>query len=69
MLEFDPRALAAVERLRRAGFDAALVGGCVRDSLLGLPPHDYDAATAARPACWGGERNRAPMAARTVLGL
>ena len=49
MLEFDPRALAAVERLRRAGFDAALVGGCVRDSLLGLPPHDYDAATAARP--------------------
>ena len=49
MLPFDPRALAVVERLRRAGFDAALVGGCVRDSLLGLPPHDYDAATAARP--------------------
>ena len=49
MLPFDPRALAVVERLRRAGFDAALVGGCVRDGLLGLPPHDYDAATAARP--------------------
>ena len=49
MPSFDRRALAVVERLRRAGFDAALVGGCVRDSLLGLLPHDYDAATAARP--------------------
>ena len=46
---FDSRALQVVERLRRAGFRTALVGGCVRDSLLSIPPHDYDAATAARP--------------------
>ena len=49
MPEFDPRALEVVERLRRAGFRTVLVGGCVRDSLLSVPPHDYDAATAALP--------------------
>jgi putative nucleotidyltransferase with HDIG domain len=38
-----------IERLRAAGFSAFLVGGCVRDMLLGLPPKDYDVATAALP--------------------
>ena len=46
---WDPRALAVVELLEKAGFETALVGGCVRDSLLGRPLHDYDAATAALP--------------------
>ena len=49
MVQWDPRALAVVERLRGAGFSAVLVGGCVRDSLLSIPPHDYDAATSALP--------------------
>lgn len=49
MLSWDPRALAVLERLRGAGFRTVLVGGCVRDSLLSVPPHDYDIATAARP--------------------
>lgn len=49
MAEWDARALAVVERLNAAGFHTVLVGGCVRDSLLSIPPHDYDAATAARP--------------------
>lgn len=49
MVQWDPRALAVVERLRQAGFSAVLVGGCVRDSLLSIPPHDYDAATSALP--------------------
>lgn len=49
MLSWDERALAVLERLHRAGFQAVLVGGCVRDSLLSIPPHDYDAATSARP--------------------
>jgi len=40
---------AAVARLREAGFAAYLVGGCVRDLLLGFEPKDYDLATAARP--------------------
>ena len=36
--------------LRQAGFEAYAVGGCVRDSLLGLTPHDYDLCTNALPA-------------------
>jgi len=37
-----------VRRLQHAGFSAYWVGGCVRDSLLGREPGDYDIATAAR---------------------
>jgi poly(A) polymerase len=35
--------------LRRAGHQAVLAGGCVRDMLLGIRPADYDVATSARP--------------------
>lgn len=38
-----------VGSLTRAGFDAYIVGGGVRDSLLGLIPKDFDAVTSARP--------------------
>ncbi len=38
-----------VEALRRAGFQAFLVGGCVRDLLLGKVPKDWDVATSAVP--------------------
>jgi tRNA nucleotidyltransferase (CCA-adding enzyme) len=37
-------------RLRAAGYEAYYVGGCVRDTLLGRPVHDWDIATAAEPA-------------------
>ncbi len=49
MTAFDPRALAVLDRLEHAGHQAVLVGGCVRDVLLGVLPHDYDAATSAPP--------------------
>ena len=49
-MNWDPRALAVLERLTRSGHRAVLVGGCVRDSLLSIPLHDYDAATSARPS-------------------
>jgi len=39
----------ALTRLREAGHEAVLVGGCVRDALMGKEPQDYDAATSARP--------------------
>ncbi|MCS7168324.1 MAG: HD domain-containing protein [Gemmatales bacterium] len=42
-------AVHVVERLRQAGYEAYWAGGCVRDMLLGLTPHDYDVATSARP--------------------
>jgi poly(A) polymerase len=38
-----------VQRLRQRGFQAYLVGGCVRDLLLGREPKDYDVATSATP--------------------
>ncbi len=44
-----PQVLYCIEKLEKAGFAAYAVGGCVRDSLLGLPPHDYDLCTAATP--------------------
>lgn len=45
----DPHALEVTRRLRRFGHRAYLVGGCVRDLLLGLKPKDFDVATSARP--------------------
>ena len=54
------QAIAALERLNDAGFEAWLVGGCVRDALLGRTPGDWDIATAALPeqteAVFAGER-------------
>lgn len=45
----DPQAIAAIRRLRRYGYKGYLVGGCVRDLLLGIQPKDFDIATDARP--------------------
>jgi len=45
----DPDAAKVVRRLERSGFQAYLVGGCVRDLLLGGKPKDFDVATNARP--------------------
>lgn len=45
----DPDAAKVVRRLERGGFQAYLVGGCVRDLLLAGRPKDFDVATNARP--------------------
>jgi poly(A) polymerase len=45
----DPDAVEVVRRLQRSGHEAYLVGGCVRDLLLGLEPKDFDVATDASP--------------------
>ncbi len=41
---------SCLERLRGAGYAAYPVGGCVRDTLLGRTPGDWDVATSATPA-------------------
>lgn len=41
--------LRVISRLQRNGFEAYLVGGCVRDLLIGVKPKDFDVATAAHP--------------------
>ena len=43
-------ALQIIEKLRSGGHQALLVGGCVRDWLMGRPPVDWDVATDADPA-------------------
>jgi len=45
----DSGAVEVVTRLQDAGFAAYLVGGCVRDLLLGHEPKDFDVATSATP--------------------
>lgn len=42
-------ALKVLYRLNKAGYQAYLVGGCVRDSMLGASPKDFDVATSATP--------------------
>lgn len=38
-----------INTLQRAGFEAYIVGGCVRDVILGKKPDDWDITTSARP--------------------
>jgi len=45
----DQDALRVISRLTRQGHEAYLVGGCVRDLLLGRTPKDFDIATSAHP--------------------
>lgn len=47
--QISENALKVLYRLKKAGFDAYLVGGCVRDLLLGREPKDFDVATNASP--------------------
>ena len=48
-IKLDPGAALLLGALHGAGHAAYAVGGCVRDSLLGLDPHDWDLCTSARP--------------------
>jgi poly(A) polymerase len=45
----DPDAVMIIGRLKRAGFDAYIVGGAVRDLMLGKTPKDFDIVTSALP--------------------
>ena len=60
MLDLPAHAARAIAQLEDAGFETWAVGGCVRDSLRGAAPHDWDLCTAARPeqmqAVFAGER-------------
>ncbi|OOR99899.1 poly(A) polymerase [Haemophilus paracuniculus] len=47
--DFPTNALTIVNKLQKAGYEAYIVGGCLRDLLLGQKPKDFDVATNARP--------------------
>ena len=49
MMYLPPYVRACLDRLEDAGFATYAVGGCVRDSLLDLTPHDFDLCTCATP--------------------
>ncbi|VXC98941.1 poly(A) polymerase I [Pseudomonas sp. 8Z] len=61
--EISRHAISVVERLQRAGYQAYLVGGCVRDLLLDIEPKDFDVATSATP-----EQVRAEFRNARVIG-
>lgn len=48
-MDLKSAATDITRRLQQAGHTAYFAGGCVRDELLGLDPHDYDIATSATP--------------------
>ncbi len=48
-IEIPPKAKYIIDTLTAAGFEAYAVGGCVRDSILGRPPEDWDITTSAMP--------------------
>ena len=48
-MQIDNRVLSVIERLNAAEHEAYLVGGCIRDRLLGKEPKDWDVATSALP--------------------
>ncbi|MBC7212570.1 MAG: polynucleotide adenylyltransferase PcnB [Pseudomonas sp.] len=61
--QFSRHAVSIVERLQAAGYQAYLVGGCVRDLLLGITPKDFDVATSATP-----EQVRAEFRNARIIG-
>ncbi len=48
--QMDPDALKVINRLSRHGYRSYLVGGCVRDMVLGKKPKDFDVVTQATPS-------------------
>ncbi len=48
-MEISKSAAEILRRLENAGFQAFIVGGCVRDYIMGVTPHDFDITTAALP--------------------
>lgn len=61
MILIPPKVKRILAHLQAAGFEAYAVGGCVRDSLLGTVPNDWDICTSARP------KETAALFSHTVL--
>lgn len=61
--QLSRNAVGVVDRLQKAGYQAYLVGGCVRDLMLGITPKDFDVATSATP-----EQVRAEFRNARVIG-
>jgi len=62
--DISPLALDVLAKLREAGYESQLVGGCVRDLMLGLQPKDFDVTTNASPEQIKGVFNKARLGGR-----
>ena len=62
MINLPPEVKEALDKLHQSGFEAYIVGGCVRDSLMGQAPKDYDITTSALP-----EETKAVFDSRKVI--
>ena len=62
MFTLPETVLSILARLEAAGYAAYLVGGAVRDLIRGVPPHDFDLTTSARP-----EEVMAVFAGETII--
>ena len=48
-IRIPDRAAAILDTIHKAGFEAYVVGGCVRDAIMGREPNDWDITTSAQP--------------------
>ena len=48
-IEIPENARKILDTIHKAGYEAYVVGGCVRDSILGRTPGDWDITTSAKP--------------------
>lgn len=48
-IELGPKTMAIINRLKENGHEAYVMGGAVRDTLMGKKPHDFDIVTSAHP--------------------
>ena len=49
MIELPERVKEILDTIMEAGYEAYAVGGCIRDSILGRKPNDWDITTSAKP--------------------
>ena len=68
-MEFPEYVRAILARLWERGYTAYAVGGCVRDTLLGRAPHDWDIASAAPAAYTAQLFSAPPFSVRVGTGL
>ena len=49
MINLPPKVKYIIDKIQTSGFEAFAVGGCIRDSVLGKQPEDWDITTSAKP--------------------
>ena len=48
-MDLPPKVKYIIDKIYKNNYEAYIVGGCVRDAILGFEPNDYDITTSATP--------------------